>query len=125
MLKKLSKNPNFTRQALYCYRQHPQQTFGGILNFSNEVTLFRAKRILKLIEVLDVEERLKTDFLDIDFSTIRKENEYLCGDRSFWSAVAYPFSIKRVVRLLLTGRSPKLMKFLAKMQWNKESKYNG
>ncbi len=35
------------RRAMYLYRQHPGQTYGGVLNYGPGVTVFRAGRLLE------------------------------------------------------------------------------
>ena len=52
MIKKHAKKMYYINDELYYYRQHDNQVFGGILNFSSEVVSFRAKRMLKLIDVI-------------------------------------------------------------------------
>jgi len=52
MIKKHAKRMYYINDELYHYRQHDNQVFGGILNFSSEVVSFRAKRMLKLIDVI-------------------------------------------------------------------------
>jgi hypothetical protein len=40
------------RKPLYAYRQHAGQTYGGVLNHSPEVTMFRARRLARYAAVL-------------------------------------------------------------------------
>jgi glycosyltransferase involved in cell wall biosynthesis len=42
-------------KPLYYYRQHSGQTYGGILNFSQETLAFRGERMLNLIEAIEHE----------------------------------------------------------------------
>ena len=46
MLKVFSISPYYLAVPVYLYRQHARQTFGGILNYSPEIMLFRARRNL-------------------------------------------------------------------------------
>lgn len=52
MIKKYAKRIFYINDKLYYYRQHNKQVFGGILNFNSEVVSFRAKRMLKFIDVI-------------------------------------------------------------------------
>jgi glycosyltransferase involved in cell wall biosynthesis len=52
MIKRYAKRICYINDKLYYYRQHDNQVFGGILNFDSEVVSFRAKRMLKFIDVI-------------------------------------------------------------------------
>lgn len=52
MIKKFARRIRYINDELYYYRQHDNQVFGGILNFNSEVVSFRAKRMLKFIDVI-------------------------------------------------------------------------
>jgi hypothetical protein len=56
-------------RPLYYYRQHGNQAFGGILNFNREIISFRAKRMLRLMDVIEHEQtrRLISGMNDEDF----------------------------------------------------------
>ncbi len=58
-IKKYASNIGYVRKSLYKYRQHGSQTFGGYLNFSKDIVIFRANRMIKLLKViaLDSERR--------------------------------------------------------------------
>ena len=56
IIKKYAKRICYVNEKLYCYRQHNNQVFGGILNFDSEVVSFRAKRMLDLIDFLGHEQ---------------------------------------------------------------------
>jgi len=43
-------------KPLYYYRQHNDQVFGGVLNFESDIVLFRARRMLQLIDVIKHEQ---------------------------------------------------------------------
>lgn len=52
IIKKYSKKMCYLNKKLYYYRQHGNQVYGGILNFKKDTVIFRANRILKLIEII-------------------------------------------------------------------------
>ena len=56
-------------QPLYYYRQHKNQTFGGVLNFDKQTVIYRANRMLKLIKAIeqDPTKRLTCEIKDPDF----------------------------------------------------------
>lgn len=52
VIKKHASNVGYIKRSLYKYRQHDNQTFGGYLNFSKDIVIFRANRMLKLLKVI-------------------------------------------------------------------------
>ncbi len=85
VIKKYSKQIKHINKPLYYYRQHSNQVYGGILNSGKEVVQFRARRILKLLEVIKNEpnKQLVSEIDDIDslFSDIKTFNELLSKDK--------------------------------------------
>jgi len=69
IIKKYTDKIGYINKPLYYYRQHDNQTYGGILNFDSEVLAFRAGRMLKLIDVIKHEQskRLIRDIEDEEF----------------------------------------------------------
>ena len=69
IIKKYAKQILHIDRRLYHYRQHNDQTYGGILSFDPEVLAFRAERMLKLIKVIKHEQtkRLVRDITDVGF----------------------------------------------------------
>lgn len=123
MCKKHARQPWFTREPLYLYRQHGNQTFGGILNFSRQATVFRANRLLKLLDALEGERRLHAGSAGIQFSRARKESLFLAGRAGISTTVFDPFSWARLGRLLFSGRAPLLLKYAAIHRWRREGKF--
>ena len=80
----------------YQYRQHGNQTFGGILNHSREVVTFRAERMLRLIDIL-VRESARLAPQGLDFDTT-----FSC-QRRYWELLRQP---QVTIRELLTAPLP-------------------
>lgn len=53
IIKKHATIIHHVEKPLYVYRQHGHQTYGGVLNYNRQVTAFRARRNLKLINELE------------------------------------------------------------------------
>jgi len=53
VIKKYAKEISYIGERLYSYRQHGNQTFGGVLCFDRDVVIFRAKRMLRLLALLE------------------------------------------------------------------------
>lgn len=51
-IKKYSRKITYFPYSYYSYRQHSNQTFGGISNFSEDKVRFRAERLLKLLPIV-------------------------------------------------------------------------
>jgi len=118
MLKRHAQKPGFTRESLYLYRQHENQTFGGMLNYSRKATKFRASRLLKLIDVLEVQPRLMEGPEKIDFTVTRVENRFLAGETGLLQTLKTRVSSVRKLRLVIQAFAPFLLKYLAIAQWN-------
>lgn len=56
IVKKYAKKICHVKSNLYYYRQHNNQTFGGILNFNSDLVSFRARRMLEFIDVVTYEQ---------------------------------------------------------------------
>jgi glycosyltransferase involved in cell wall biosynthesis len=106
---------------LYYYRQHSNQAYGGILNFNDRVVAFRAKRMLKFIDVIKRERSGRL------LSAMNNEN--CLGDiRAFYTLLAgeklklgqallsdIPLSLK--LRLLLYKKLNWLAPSLTRLRW--------
>jgi glycosyltransferase involved in cell wall biosynthesis len=58
IIKKFSKNIYHISKPIYQYRQHKSQTFGGILNYNEEIVILRAKKTLKVLTILNNEPKI-------------------------------------------------------------------
>jgi len=57
-IKKNAESIYRINKPLYLYRQHTSNTFGGILNYDKDKVIFRANRLIKLIDIFKKEERI-------------------------------------------------------------------
>ncbi len=106
------------KEPLYFYRQHDNQTFGGIINFNKDVVVYRAKRILKLIKVIENEPRILCNELMIDFSAIKFFNELLSKEFLSWKMALFSklnYSLK--MKLIFYRFYPTLCSSLIKLKW--------
>ena len=58
IIKKNSNKIYHINEPIYKYRQHNNQTFGGILNFDKEKVIFRANRIKNLLQIIKDEPKI-------------------------------------------------------------------
>ena len=122
MCKKHSVNPGFSREPLYLYRQHKEQTFGGILNFSRKAVKFRSERLLKLIDSLKVQSRLSNGTIPLDFTHAIDECEYICGRRKLSEISRGKLKNSKLLYLILSRWCPNLLSGFAVMKWKLEAR---
>ena len=75
--KKYSQDIYVNRKPVYLYRQHENQTFGGIINYNSEQVIFRSKRLLKLIDIIENEHRITKGLHKNIFDTARIYNRLM------------------------------------------------
>ena len=105
----------------YLYRQHGDQTFGGILNHSRDKVSFRAKRMLRLITVLQAESaRLEPAeiSLDVEFRSQRCYWTLLAQDSvSTWSILSSRLPLPALAKLLLFRRMPWMIPSILRVKY--------
>lgn len=83
MIKRYATSIRHRSGLCYHYRQHGDQTFGGILNQQRDKVVFRAERMLRLIVVLEREAaRLQPEAIGLD--------PRFLGQRRYWELLASP-----------------------------------
>lgn len=126
IIKKYAKKVEHINKPLYYYRQHSKQTYGGILNFNYDILSFRAKRLLKMIEVIRTEpsQRLlcgiETGNLFntvIEFNTLIGKKKLEIAEILF-STLPLTFKIKLLIYRKLTWIAPLILKM--KWLWDKK-----
>ena len=112
-IKKHSKSIQYIKKPLYLYRQHEGQDYGGILNYSLEKVSFRAKRLSKVLEI--VNEKLLQNKVDLS-----KEQTYLklqFSKSSITSILKSKISFKKKIKLLLILHAPKVTVAIIMIRW--------
>ncbi|BBB31920.1 glycosyl transferase family 2 [Thermotomaculum hydrothermale] len=108
----------FIEKPLYLYRQHGNQTFGGIANFSKDVVIFRANRLLRLIEELKKEERIINGFSPDIFNKAILFNKLMAKEKISFAEVlkaSLPLSLK--LKILLIKKFPLLARYAIVLKW--------
>jgi len=112
-IKKYSKSIQYIKKPLYLYRQHEGQDYGGILNYSLEKISFRAKRLTKVLKI--VNEKLLQDKIDLC-----EEQTYLklqLSKSSVSTILASSINFKRKIKLMLILHAPKLTVAIIMIRW--------
>lgn len=107
----------YIREKLYLYRQHGEQTFGGILNYQREKIQFRARRMLTLIDVLKKNQaRLGYDSPDV-FDYAEEYNSLIAEHVSARRIVLSRLSAVHKAKLVLICFFPAIASFVTRLKW--------
>ena len=104
-------------EPLYLYRQHKNQTYGGLLNFDFEVVQFRAERILKLIDFLKKNSvRLLGKYYHFDHG--KRFYELLAQDNiGINTILTSKLAIKDKIKLLLERKLSFFLPLAIRLKW--------
>jgi len=113
VIKRNASNVLYIKTPLYYYRQHDNQTYGGIYNYSKEIVIFRAKRKLKYISILennyqmfyDSKEKLRGSLSLINQYLLLMSKEKISYRKIFFNK--FPLFMK--IKLLGFKKMPKLV----------------
>jgi len=108
-------------KPLYYYRQHNNQTYGGILNFEDQIISFRAKRMLSLIDVIEKEQtkRLISGIKDEDFfKDIQSFYRLLAREKlKLWDIMKTDIPVELKLKLLVYKKFNFLAPSIMKLKW--------
>lgn len=110
----------YVKYPLYVYRQHRDQVYRGIYNYSGDVVVRRASTMMRLIEFLESEgTHLWKDLPDgrgivrslrLYYSILGQENIRLI------EIFSVPLQLKNKMRLLVVKKCPKLASYLSRIK---------
>ena len=105
------------KRPMYLYRQHDNQTFGGILNYSKDALNFRAKRLLDLISELEKHpEEINYGSIKV-FDYIKSYYELLQNEFNIFSIIKSRLRLLHKFKLVLLCFIPKLAKQATLLKW--------
>jgi glycosyltransferase involved in cell wall biosynthesis len=105
-------------KPLYLYRQHSNQTFGGIINYSKGIVIFRAKRLLCLLSILENEFRVMESLDKSIFDKVKAYNEIMSqSSLSLLDVIKSNLNIKYKVKIILIKKLPYFAKNLTILKW--------
>jgi hypothetical protein len=118
IVKKNAKSIYAIDKPMYLYRQHNNQTFGGIINYNSDVVIFRAKRLLKLMDVLENEPRVMEGFDGSIFDNARSYNGFLSMENSSIINVATSgLFFQQKIKIVLIRNFTRLAKYMTVLKW--------
>ncbi|MFA5104875.1 MAG: glycosyltransferase family 2 protein [Candidatus Margulisiibacteriota bacterium] len=102
VIKKHASKIGYIKRSLYKYRQHGSQTFGGYLNFSKDIVIFRANRMLKLLEVIGSDSERRFGEPKEKLANIIKFYDLLADGGLSFSKIAFSgLGAGKIMKLLL------------------------
>lgn len=119
-IKRFADSIKYVPENLYYYRQNNNQTYGGVLNFSNEIIIFRANRMLRLIAVLEkeVDKRLGCKIGEDYFSELLAYYELLSQkELKFRTILAHDISKKLKSKALLYKKASFAAPTMHRVKW--------
>jgi hypothetical protein len=118
LIKKYASSIYNLNQPLYLYRQHSNQTFGGIINYSSDKVIFRAKRLLKLITVLENEPRATEGFEKDIFDNAKTYNIFMSKEKlSAWDVFRSKLGFIAKMKILLIKKFSGFAKYMTFLKW--------
>lgn len=123
VIKKFAKI-QYINKKLYLYRQHDNQTFGGILNYKKEIINFRAKRIIKLIRALasNSEGVLLDDISMLEY--VEKYNLLMIDKFQFIKIATSDLKLIHKFKLILICFFPIIAVSITKWKWRFDRRLN-
>lgn len=98
------------RKPLYQYRQHGRQDWGGVFNFDREVTVWRSRLVLRLLDWIEDDGRLLGAPLDDGNALLEPVRRYyrLAAQEecSLWSILTSRLSAREIAKLVLVKKLP-------------------
>ena len=118
IIKKYSKSIFHIQKPIYKYRQHDNQTFGGVLDFNEKKIIFRAKRMLKLIKILKKEPKIIYGF---DRSILENITSFYkmmsLKSLTYFTILTSKQNLNHKLKLILYKKKPTLAKYCLYIKW--------
>jgi glycosyltransferase involved in cell wall biosynthesis len=117
LIKKYSKSILNINKPLYLYRQHGAQTFGGILNYNIDKVIFRANRLIKLIDIIENEQNYLIEGIENPFKDMKIYLELQSNKASIIKILNSEIYLVKKLKLILILYFPSLATFITKLKW--------
>ena len=118
IIKKNAGNIKYINKPLYNYRQHSSQTFGGVLNYSEKVIVFRAKRLVNLIKEFERTGNVLDNDIQSKLSYQKLYYEILGIDKiTFRDITTANLEYKDKLKIFLFRKASWSLRFIKRIQW--------
>lgn len=118
IVKKNAKNVFTFGNPVYLYRQHDNQTFGGIINYNSNRVVFRAKRLLKLMDIFENEPRVTDGFEKDILNTAKVYNKLISKEKlSIFEVLKSELKLVSKLKIILIKKFPILAKYMTILKW--------
>lgn len=120
-IKKYSKRIIHIKKPFYLYRQHSDQVFGGVFNFSKDIVRFRAKRIADLLPIVKNSELGRSIPVSLFDSNIAFFSYIAYNEWTVCSYLRLKSAISNRMRFFLILFFPRLAQKLQSRLWKVRS----
>ena len=121
-VKKYAESIYHIKKPIYLYRQHENQVFGGILNYAPDRVVFRANRLIKLIDIIENEQKYLISGINEPFAKMKLYLALQVEQGSIPEIIGTPIDLKNKIRLLLILHFPNLATFATKVKWKLDNR---
>lgn len=122
LIKRNARSIYNMHKPYYYYRQHGNQTFGGILNYSFDRVHFRANRLLRLIDIIENERHYLIEGFENPYRMMRENLLLQTHKSSIFKILASKQPMNSKVKLLLILHFPKMATLATKFKWYLDKK---
>jgi hypothetical protein len=106
------------KDPVYLYRQHTSNTFGGILNYEKDKVIFRANRLIKLIDIFQNEGRIIDGYKPSILNDVYEYNQVMSkDDLTLKDILLSKLSFKSKFKIWLIRNFPSLIKAFIILKW--------
>jgi glycosyltransferase involved in cell wall biosynthesis len=109
-------------EPYYLYRQHGNQTFGGILNYTYDRVKFRANRLITLINIIRSEQAYLIKEFDDPFTDTYEYLQLQVNKAGIISILQSKQAWKQKVKLTLILHFPGVAILATKVKWHLDKK---
>ncbi len=121
-IKKYAKSIYHITKPVYLYRQHENQVFGGILNYDSDRVVFRANRLIKLINIIENEQKYLIEDINEPFVKMKLYLDLQTRQGSIVEIISTKIDLKSKIKLMLILHFPSLAISATKLKWRLDNR---
>lgn len=121
-IKKYAKSIYHITKPVYLYRQHENQVFGGILNYDIDRVVFRANRLIKLVSIIENEQKYLIEDINEPFVKMKLYLDLQTRQGSIVEIISTKIDLKSKIKLMLILHFPSLAISATKLKWRLDNR---